>query len=585
MWTFWNILKVTLAVLLAGVAIYAFVVYAVPWLPAVAVAVYSCIALLRFGVLLYSLRNLQKSRSEGEELLQRTQRELAHKSVPAFLAYYGRLLGIVLALIADALIWPVSRLIEFYLQAQIGAAASDARKALLSAAGVLCEHLQSFGVLVWVLLSISLAQISFIGDRYPRIFVFTLLASILFRLVALIVIPGGLPEILRRKTTWPWSYAVFFLIVSLDAISLVAGCHYLRVSDPSGAVVAGGLSHTAELVLHPVSLTEHALSVLRGQRIEWQGLSFTAVGFIFYLSFTKNLMNFGNFQRQDTDRVALAESEIKLGRPAKALRLLDEITPANVMMPAALLVRSLALIALSEYGRAKSLISKILETEIDGLGPPSDDQLFSVLLGWTAIFVLPPKVGAGLVKWGADNGASDWVLANMAGTILALPLQGGGTPADVLPVAEQMEQLLAPRLTTAPLTAAVIKINLGQLDDARTRLAAARPNHPIEALIHDVLLMQTMVLDPDKTLEERKAGFSSWIDSAVPVLKGQVGELKEWHEQLAALKTLYALRSEAIQLECDPEQFTYLANRLADQLRSRKGLDVIVQSLEQMAAG
>jgi hypothetical protein len=82
-------------------------------------------------------------------------------------------------------------------------------------------------------------------------------------------------------------------------------------------------------------------------------------------------------------------------------------------------------------------------------------------------------------------------------------------------------------------------------------------------------------------LGQTKIAFSNWADPAVPVVKRHVEELREWHEQLAALRLLNALRNDAIRLEHDSaEQFAYLADMLSAQLRTRKGLDAVVPSLK-----
>jgi len=579
--TFGNVLRLVVIALLIGVTAYAFVIYIVPWLPAAAVVIYFCGAVAMLAISVMTLLEAQRARTPAEELVQHTQRELARRDVSAFIAYYAPRVGTIIAVTAAALVWPLTWAMGLYFAMQ-GHSIDDPRKTMLEGVLNLTEHLQSLALLVWILLSIAIAQIGFVGDRYPRLFVFTLLASILLKLAAIIITPGGLPAMLRRKTTQP--YGAFILILLIEAVSLLLGCHYLRISDPSGAV-EGGLAQTASLLFNPAPLPQRILNFLGGQQFEQQHIGFALVGLVFYLALFKNLLDFGSFKRQDSDHLLLAQVELQRGHPVKAIKHLDDISQEHKSQPQALLLRSVALVALSEYDRAKQTAAQGMQQAVEDLGPLNDDQIFASLLGCCLTVPLAQKARTGLFRWMANAGASDWVLANFAISTLVVVRQTAAQPDEATSFAEQLEQQIASRQASAPLTTAVIKIHLGQLDGARERLNAARPNYPIESFMRHVILLLTAIADPTTTKEQDKISFSNWADTTLPVLKRDVEELKDWHEKLAALSMLYGLRRDAVQLEHDSaEQFHFLAHTLSVDLRGRKGLEVFVQSLDRMAA-
>jgi hypothetical protein len=595
------------------ILLYALWLYVVPWLPAAAVLAYLFAAVLMFRYHLLA----------GRERRTQQQREAVHRNLSTALEFYRDHVGRLIGMLATALIWPVPLAREIWIEARAGA--NDTRQVEPYEALRLAGPFQSLAVLGWILLSISLAQIWFIGNAYPRIFVFTLLVSIFLKQIALIVIPGGLPGILRRKTARP--YVAFLVILFLDAAALFIACHYLRMLDLSGAAAGGlgqlldtaALQHTVELLLNPAPLGQRIMNIIGGHRIQQPDVGLAVVSAVGYVSLGKYFWDIRTFTVQDADRAAKAELDVKRGHLRKAVRHLDEISQKN-KTPRVLLLHSLALIALFQFNRAKPRAEEALKTALKGGSASADDQLYSVLLDWaTTIIPLPQTACIELLKSAANNRVSDWLLATKVARLLDSPHQAGGAPADAKAIAEQLmqrvpagprtraimkpivttavrvlapprqvngrlaganalaEQLelqLAARLVTAPLTAAAIKIRLGQFDGARARLGAMHPGCPIEMFLYQVLLLQMVISDPDTSPNEKKVHFSNWANSAVPVLVIEATELTEWHEQRAALMELNVLRKNARRLEHGwEEMFVYVTDVLAHNLRAVDGLD------------
>jgi hypothetical protein len=573
----WNAFRLSLLLVLLGLIFYVVAVYIVPWVPAAAVAVYFVGAVCAGGAGLYNVRRSRVPRNAAEEVSLETAKGRTRRDTLQFIEFYASRLASILIIISTALVWPLALVVFGYALAN---PKDDAAPRVSFGGTVLTEHLESFGVGVWMMLAVAIAEISSVDDRYPRLVVYTLLAAVIVKQVALVVLPGGLPELIRRKTTQP--YQAFLLILVLDAASLIVGCHYLRVSAAHG-VADGGVGQTAALLLNTAPLVQRIIGFVDGQAIPQGDLAIGLVGLIFNLALIKNVLNIKIFRRTDGDYLYLAQNRLQGGHATEALRYLDCISKDHKNAPSALLLRSTALVVLCDFERAKPLAARAVEGELDLVVPVSEDEVFSILVSASMVMPVPTEVSIKLFKWLSESGASDWLLANLVDASLTVLHQTAKSERDVQNVARELEQVGC-RLSVLPLTGAVLKLHLLEIGDVRRCLSEMRPNIPIESLSRRMILMLAMMRQPDTSVEEDRSAFSKWTDDNAPAIMSEVRELVEWNQKLIALGILLDLQTLATAFgHASAGYFAYLANMLSADLRKYKWLEVIVESLNTTA--
>ena len=399
--TFQGVLRLALIAAVVAAVAYLFVVFVIPWLPTIFVVGYfviaTFVALAGLGALLVA----QSARNPAEAVLKSAERAQAHKTFSATLVYYGNRVGAVINVIATALIWPLAGPVGAYFAIRSKADMSDPRSVILQNALKLTEPLQSLAVLLLMGFWVLIAQLGWVGDRYVGIFVGTLLISVLLRLVAMTILSGGLPELLRRKTSQP--YTAFLIIGALDAASLLFGFHYLRTSDLVSPLVGGmgELSHTASLLFNTSTLPQRIVSYLDGSRLHRDDVVIGVAGFINYVALLKNALNFSKFHKQDADFIWLAQIELQRGHPAVALRHLNQLSRDARNRGTALGVKAMCFLSLGEFDRAKTALAEGLKEE--ELGKINDDMLHSSIFGMSVVLPAGLKTRFDLFKWMASN--------------------------------------------------------------------------------------------------------------------------------------------------------------------------------------
>ena len=404
-----------------------------------------------------------------------------------------------------------------------------------------------------------------IGGRYIELFLFFVLAAITLRLLSFALLPGGLPQVLRRKTGRP--YQTLVAIAICYVADLVLGFQLLLHEATGLLPASSALMNTIYWLFDVRSI---GASVFSGTLPDPMQLFAGISGLSFYWALYNSMKRFWDFERNDDDFLNLAHNEIQKGNYSDALRLLSKI---SLKKDAARPLHIQGLVGLGEFTDAVNL-AKVLGGQQNGnAGETDTDEALQTLSAIIPFAPYSPQRLANFYTWVVKNGASDVIAASIVPLLL-------GEASREIKSACYAETVKLSRPYN--LTKVILLLLLDDVTAALSISDAFRPNSPIEALFHSALSLQARLGHAMGNDQDPELVFQEWAATDVEKIQHIASELAETRERLMAIGTLTALVPLARQFDTMiGQQLEYYRDKLRHGLPSDDSASAIIDSLER----
>lgn len=387
--------------------------------------------------------------------------------------------------------------------------------------------------------------------HWLRFFLIVLMVNIAVRHFIYAADDESLPTKLRRSATSPW--------IAVLVIAICDGLSYL--------LILGGLLHwegPSSLPLAPFrdiakafifgSISDLMTVVLDGgwprpEVVLIAGLS-ALYGAAGLRSFTKSK----DFGRTDEDHVAIARNYAILGRYVDALTELEKTRKSST---AGRLLRAAVMVGLSRFDQAQADMRAAYR--IAGL-EVTPRAAYAGLVMVCSPFRYATESYNEILRIGIADGAPDTYISCI------IMVFAGSESRYTIPAALPLFDD-ADTASRYPLSAAMVFIESGELDRAKTALALLQPDQSVGSLIAECLRAKVGAADPTTTADADRAAFDRWSHEALGVFAKVTTVELDAIEHLAALLHLQQMLALAMVLRSPHEQaWRYRTDELSEPL-------------------
>lgn len=341
---------------------------------------------------------------------------------------------------------------------------------------------------------------------WMRLLLTIVLAHIITRHINYVIKPISLPVQLRR--TIGNAYIIFIMIATADIASLTLILNSLfNWNSEFNFEIAATLEILRGLVFG--NIIEFSQKILQGAAPNIKDSTLTGIAALLGLNLLETIYKFREFKRSDDDNLAIAATYVNLRQYVEALKTLDQITSYSA--------KFYTLRAIAEMGVLRADLawadivnaigiqkSRSPNRRANASGPDH------ILLHLTSHFILinpslPELVS--VFKHASKNGASDICIA-----LITLPV--------LIKFSEPELKSLKLTFDTPdfPATQSVLMLSLGDLTDAKSKVAEIAAKDDADAFLVSALRFAIDSSDPYSSQEEDREIFSKWSETALPLV-------------------------------------------------------------------